>query len=132
MKLPEHKKFRGVHGIKAETLPELKNLIISMSDSNFKYHTDNRNDFAQWIKDILHMDYLANRIEKVRSKEDVLELIEDEIKAEREILSESEEFRRFIVKEFMLGLLFGIIIGVVVSQLIWKVQKSCRFLNFKI
>ncbi|MFH1771012.1 MAG: hypothetical protein ABH828_05670 [archaeon] len=118
MNLPEHKKFHGVHGIKAETLPELKHMIISMSDSNFNYHTDGRNDFALWIRDILHMDYLANRIEKVHSKKDTLELIEDELGAERDIMSESEEFRRFIVKEFMLGLLFGLIIGVVIIQLI--------------
>lgn len=118
MNLPEHKKFHGVNGIKAETLSELKNLITSMSDSDFKYHTHNRNDFARWIRDILHRNYLANRIEKVHSKEHTLEFIDDEIRTESQIMSGSEEFKRFMVKEFMLGLFFGLIIGIVVSQLI--------------
>lgn len=118
MKLPEHKKFYGVNGISAENLPELKNLIASMSDSDFKHHTHNRNDFAQWIKDVLHRNYLANGIEKVHSKEDMLELLDYEIRTDNQIMSGSEEFRRFMVKEFIFGLLFGLIIGIVISNLI--------------
>jgi len=120
MKLPEHKHFFAVNGKKAENLLDLRALIAEMSEKDFKHHTTQaRNDFANWLRDIMHKDYLADRIGEVHSREDVLELINDEIMKDREIeAQDSDEFKRFIVREFIYGLIFGIIIGIILSKLI--------------
>ncbi|MBU0471669.1 MAG: hypothetical protein KKF89_05980 [Nanoarchaeota archaeon] len=119
MRLPEHKHFFAVHGKKAETLSDLRDMIVSIPEKDFIHHIKEKNDFAVWVRDILHKDYLAERMEKVSSREDLLELITDEMIKDRESeLSGSDEFKRFIAREFIYGMLLGIVLGLVISQLI--------------
>ncbi|MBC8495866.1 hypothetical protein H8D36_06950 [archaeon] len=119
MRIPKHKKFFAVHGKEAENLSELRLLMVEMSDEDFLHHMNGRNDFSQWTRDILHRDELAERMEKLPSRDYMLELIDDEIlkDKERAVLG-SDEFKRFIVREFVYGLIFGIIIGIIITKLI--------------
>jgi len=119
-KLPEYKKFFAVHGKKAENLSDLKRIMFSMSDKEFKHHVSyGRNDFASWTKDILHRDYLAVRIKKVHSKKEVLELLDDELMKDKELeVMGSDDFKKFIVKEFVFGMIFGMILGIILSNLL--------------
>lgn len=118
VKLPEHKKFFTVHGRKAETLVDLRDAVATMSDENFAHHLQRGNDFAVWIRDILHQDSLADRIEKVHKREDMFELVEDTLRMERETSINSDEFKRFMVKEFIYGMILGLILGIVITQLL--------------
>lgn len=118
-KLPEHKLFHGVHGKKAETLSDLKEMIKELSDNSFSHHTKHGNDFANWTRHILHRDYLADRMERVHSRHEMIELIEDELSKDRHTdIDSTDEFKRFIAKEFIYGMIFGIIIGIIISRLI--------------
>ncbi|NQU98207.1 hypothetical protein HQ533_01965 [Candidatus Woesearchaeota archaeon] len=118
MKLPEHKHFFAVNGKKAENLSDLRDLIAEMPEKEFNHHVSGQNDFANWVRDILHRDYLADRMEKVTSKDDMVKLVNDEmIKDREENIQGVDEFKRFIAKEFIYGMIFGIIIGIIMSQL---------------
>jgi len=119
LKLPEHKHFFAVHGKKASNISDLKVILQEISQENFEHHTKNGNDFARWLRHILHKDYLADRLERVGTKEAMLELIEDEIIKDKEPYADSvDEFKRFIAKEFIYGMVFGIIIGIIITKLI--------------
>lgn len=87
--IPKHKRFFSVNGHQAETLSDLKQIITRMSSDDFHHHTNGRNDFANWIKNILHMDFLAEKVQKTNSKEEVLSLIEEGLMKEKKITSSS-------------------------------------------
>lgn len=118
--LPEHKNFFTIDGKKARSLLELRSILSEMDVKEFNHHvTSHKNDFASWIKDILHKDYLAEKLMKVDSKKDILILINDELLKEyEEEMESSTEFKRFIVKEFVYGMFFGLILGLVISNLL--------------
>jgi hypothetical protein len=119
-KLPHHKHFFTFHGKKIATLKELRNFILDLSQEDFKKHVSkDRNDFAIWIKDILHKDFLAEKLEKVKTREETLMLLDDELVKEHEDRIESSlEFKRFIAKEFIYGMFFGLVLGLVLAGLI--------------
>lgn len=119
MEIPEHKYFHTEEGRVAKNLPELKIILQEINEENFEHHTKNGNDFAKWLRHILHKDYLADKLEKVHTKEEMLELIEDEIfKDSHPYWNSADEFKRFIAKEFLYGMIFGLIVGIIVSRLI--------------
>jgi hypothetical protein len=120
LKLPEHKNFFTVHGKSVGTLSDLKRSIEEMTDNEFKHHVNShRNDFATWIRDILHKDYLADRLSKVSLKTDVLELIDDELTNQREVNPDmAKGIKRLVAKSFMYGLLIGLVIGIIFFKLI--------------
>jgi len=118
IRLPPHKKFFAVHGKEAETLSDLKEALLTMSENDFKHHTHNKNDFSKWTRDILHRDTLAARLDKTNSREDMIELIADELRKDREYDTDSDEFKRFMVREFLYGFIIGILIGVIIARLI--------------
>ncbi|MGV8152576.1 MAG: hypothetical protein ACP5OG_05835 [Candidatus Nanoarchaeia archaeon] len=58
---------------KKELLSSLKN----MNDSVFYHHvTPERNDFANWIKDVFKESALSEKIAKCASKEEIIKLLE--------------------------------------------------------
>lgn len=117
-RLPEHKKFFTVHGKKATTLADLKTILVEMSESEFGHHVSgNKNDYAVWVRDILHKDSLANRLEKVSNKDDFIHLVTDELKKDRDLGFEfSLDFKRFMAREFIYGMFLGLIIGLVAGR----------------
>ena len=66
-------------------LYSLKDLLLYLrsnpaSDSVFKHHTmHNRNDFATWTRDIFEYDDIAKLMEKTKSKEELIELLDDNL-----------------------------------------------------
>ncbi|MBU0666652.1 MAG: hypothetical protein ABIC91_06255 [Nanoarchaeota archaeon] len=124
MGIPEHEHFYFVHGKKAETIIDFKNAIKDMSDKEFKHHVNKqKNDFAKWILEVLKEESLAKAISYCHSKEDVLKAIKEyeldlSFKYPLEQLEASEEFKRFLAKEFIYGMIFGLILGFILSRLL--------------
>ena len=120
MKIPEHKRFFAVNGRNAGSISDLRLLIEEMSQEDFHHHvTESRNDFANWTRDILHDDHLADKLLRVKTKEHTFEVLNDELVKEKEVdIEQSDEFKRFIAKEFIYGMFFGLILGMILSRLI--------------
>ncbi len=63
-------------------LPELANAIEAMNEWAFVYHVNDenqKNDFAQWIKDVLQDGSLAHQLKKTRDKKQYLKIIKSRI-----------------------------------------------------
>jgi len=73
---PEHHFIlKGGHRIK--NMKELKESIKFMDNHTFKHHvTKDKNDFAEWIKNIVKDKDLAEKIEKASNKEHMLNHLE--------------------------------------------------------
>ncbi len=117
LNIPRYKRFFCVNGREAETLFDLRNILLDMSDSDFHHHTNGRNDFSNWIRDILHKDELAEKLRQKQEKKDVLSLIEEEMEREKSEYP-PVNFRRLFIKDFVYGLLFGLIIGILLDLLV--------------
>jgi len=64
--------FILVSGAPLKNLKELVNALGTMNDWVFRHHVnESRNDFANWIKDVLKENELAEEIQNVRSIQDM-------------------------------------------------------------
>jgi hypothetical protein len=62
--------FLAVDGSTFSSIMDLTDALEMMSDDTFYYHVnDFKNDFANWVKDVFHMDELADQIQRARTKE---------------------------------------------------------------
>jgi len=72
--------FTLIDGQVIKNLSELANFLRIMPDEVFGYHVNfQKNDFSDWIRDVIKEDKLANDIAKSESKQDMARLIETRI-----------------------------------------------------
>jgi len=73
------KHFILKNGERIASLSELVQKLDSMPEEVFKAHvTENKNDFANWIRDVLAQEELAEEIRTKNAKEELLTLLRDE------------------------------------------------------
>ena len=61
--------FKVVDGSEIKSLAELADALDRMSDDSFFYHAnEQRNDFANWIRDIFSEQQLAEQMTKCNSR----------------------------------------------------------------
>jgi len=73
--VPEEYYFYLKDGRVLKTIKELIAALSDMEDSVFYHHvTDEKNDFANWIGEIIKDYYLAEQLQKARTKEQVLKV----------------------------------------------------------
>jgi len=77
--------FVVVDGKKIKNLPELAIALDSMTEEVFSHHvTDERNDFANWVRDAIGEIELADKIMGIDSKTDTqLQLLKHIVKKVR-------------------------------------------------
>ena len=62
--VPEEKKFWVVDGTTIKNLEELSQSLRAMNEETFNYHVnENKNDFYNWIKDVIQDEELAESIQ---------------------------------------------------------------------
>ncbi len=101
----------------AENITDLGRLISLLSDDDFSYHIAGGNHFANWVRDILHQEDLANEMRKAVSKQDLLDTLKDNIEEENE-QSFMGDFKRLLARDFIYGLVLGLIIGIIIHLLL--------------
>ena len=61
-------------------LSEMANALACMKDEVFSHHVNKeKNDFGNWVRDVLKDEELANDIAKVKSKERILKKVQSRI-----------------------------------------------------
>jgi hypothetical protein len=113
---------------------------------------ENKNDFALWTEHSLHNKDLANKIRSAKTRLALLALLEHEfeekpeaetpeneteevpMKTEKKVAYEKSadvreskpqiktEYGKFVVKEFIYGLVAGVLLGVILSRLVFFVS----------
>jgi len=66
--VPDDKRFWCQDGKVVKNLKELQEVLNGMSDETFRYHSrEDRNDFSNWIRDVVRDEKLARDLSKARS-----------------------------------------------------------------
>ncbi|MFH1209875.1 MAG: hypothetical protein V1663_03740 [archaeon] len=77
----EENKFWCNDGSALSNLQELEAALKNMNNETFGYHVNNeKNDFGNWIRDILKDDYLADEITKTKNKNVALKKLKNRLK----------------------------------------------------
>lgn len=83
LKLPDAspgKEFHFCNGIHVKNLDELLTALKTIDDGVYQYHANNeKNDFSNWIKDVLGDEELASSL-KMRNREEAVIILEARIK----------------------------------------------------
>jgi len=67
--VPDEKWFWCHDGKLLKNLGELEKALVDMSDETFHYHSsEGRNDFSNWIRDVVGDNKLANDLSKAKSR----------------------------------------------------------------
>ncbi len=67
--VPDEKRFWCHDGKFVKNLRELEKALDSMSDETFHYHSgEGRNDFGNWVRDVVGDAKLANDLSKAKSR----------------------------------------------------------------
>ncbi|MFH1915918.1 MAG: DUF5752 family protein [Nanoarchaeota archaeon] len=75
--------FWSNNGLLIHNIPELIDAIDRMDDFSFRYHVNkdnNKNDFADWIRDAYGEDELALRLEGVKDRAKYLRILKARVK----------------------------------------------------
>jgi hypothetical protein len=73
--------FWVCNGAVIRNIYELANNVESMTDEAFAFHVnDEKNDFMNWVKDILGDKDLAKKLAKIRDKNKYLDAVKRRIK----------------------------------------------------
>ena len=72
----DDKSFILSNGTKLNSIKQLSDYLNFMDDNIFNNHVNSsKNDFSNWIKDVFKNSKLANRISKVKSKEELKKIL---------------------------------------------------------
>ena len=75
---PEDKVFWVHDGPKLRNLVDLRDLLQGLKESMFKFHvSEAKNDFANWINDVLGEAELAKKLRKIKSKRYTFKALND-------------------------------------------------------
>ncbi len=115
--VPEEKHFKLKIGAKIANIKELHEMLEIISDRNFMQHvTKNRNDFANWIRNVVYDSELADMMQKADTRKKALYVLCSRIdmlesRKRHGIPLYSHEWMIFGCRDFLVGLIIGIIIG---------------------
>lgn len=115
------KEFKLHLGASIKSLYELSEALDIMNEASFKHHvTEHKNDFANWIRDVLEDKRLAHQIEKKKNIKDVNAAVKLRIKELERMTYHSMLGEEVIAgaREFIAGIIVGFIIGIMVYVLV--------------
>ena len=79
--VPETNQFWCKDGIALSNLKDLKSALQSMSNETFMHHVNSeKNDFYNWINDIIGDKELADKLRSLQSKNSVTKEVKNRIK----------------------------------------------------
>jgi hypothetical protein len=68
------------NGAKISSLEALKRKLAQIDKATFAYHVnDQRNDFANWVKQVFKNENLADLISQVKTKQELIKILEDNL-----------------------------------------------------
>ena len=78
--VPEHNAFRCCDGRVVRSVRDLGKTLAHMADDTFTYHANsNKNDFSNWIKDVIGDEKLARHLSRTSDRRQTLRELSDRI-----------------------------------------------------
>jgi len=117
--VPRH--YFNLHmGAFVRNLQELADALEIMDENTFKHHvTKDRNDFSNWVRDVIYDIDLSRDLLKAKTREEALKTVRKRVE-ELDKLQRSycpKEQLRCGVREFFCGLVIGIILGLIIAAI---------------
>ena len=115
---PADEYFYVNNGMTIRNLDELAVALELMDVEVFEYHVNTeKNDFSNWVKDIINEEGLAKELLNIKSKTASAERIR---KYMNKVLKEEKpiHFFRHSILEFIYGLVVGLVLGMFVKSFI--------------
>jgi len=107
------------NGRAAASIPELLSIIEDSSQQVFEEHVrESRNDFASWIDLSLHEKALADELRKTTDRLATIVALRNWLQAHPLEMHKHHFLEKGHQKEFLIGLLFGIILGIVIYRVV--------------
>jgi hypothetical protein len=101
--------------IEIKSIPELAEALEIMSEESYNHHvSEKKNDFANWVKDIMHDDELSTKLKGVRDRSQAYQIVKQRAK---ETVSRANAFTYtstvfgFNLWDVIIGFIAGLIIG---------------------
>jgi hypothetical protein len=124
--VPQEHTFKLQGGHEISNLYELALHLAGMDDSTFAHHVNSeKNDFRSWVFDIVKDDRLADRLSKSKNRKQMANAVEKRV---IELEQEKRHHERVVehgfkwgVKEFGIGLVTGLFIGLVFLRAIGRI-----------
>ena len=114
---PNHE-FRIHMGATVKNLRELADALEIMDEDAFKHHvTKDRNDFHNWVRDIITDAELSSRLLNAKKREDAVKCVRKRVEELSKVKGEEhiKGISHFMTNEFFLGLMIGILIGLLIA-----------------
>ena len=118
----QDKVFYVFEGPVIKNLYELAEALLAMSQKSFSHHVNSsKNDFANWVRDVVDDAILALRLSAQRDKREMEKIVKARIK-ELEIEHMPAHASKNLLKsgavDFTIGLVVGIIAGLILASLL--------------
>lgn len=118
--VPKDKTFRTYLGPEIENLYGLADALETISNDSFNHHvTSQKNDFANWIRDVIKDEELANSVATIKNSTAMARIVKKRIDALERIKLEGYTVvkERFVsgVIDFIIGIVVGFIIGIIIA-----------------
>ncbi|MEM2121741.1 MAG: hypothetical protein QXU20_03750 [Candidatus Woesearchaeota archaeon] len=78
--IPSEKEFILNDGRRLKNLRELLEALKTMDNNLFNHHVSpERNDFANWIKDVFKKEFLAEKVLNAKTREEIIKVLSEEL-----------------------------------------------------
>ena len=115
--VPKHE-FNIHMGTSIKNLQELAEALEIMDEDTFKHHvTKDRNDFSNWVKDIIEDVELSKDLLKAKTRKKAFEAVSQRIEQLKSGHVAKDKINLFTDK-FLIGLILGLVLGFLISAII--------------
>ncbi|OGM02852.1 hypothetical protein A3K72_02825 [Candidatus Woesearchaeota archaeon RBG_13_36_6] len=105
--------------IEINNLFELADALEIMSDESYNHHvTEDRNDFANWVGDVIKDKELSLTLHETKNRKDALKVVRKRIKEIHHSSGEKACPKEHIgcgIREFAAGFLIGLLVGLIMT-----------------
>jgi hypothetical protein len=116
----EEESFVSCNNFRAKNIVELREAIAFMTDAEFEHHCNkDKNDFANWIEHCLDDTSLAGNLKKAATKDATLKVIDAHLSLITREIGKNHVVNDFtLIKDFLIGLIIGLIAGGIIGKLL--------------
>jgi len=118
--VPNHE-FNIHMGTSIKNLHELADALEIMDENTFKHHvTKGKNDFSNWVKDIIEDVELSKDLLKAKTRKKAFEAVNQRIEQLKKLKSVcvAKDKTNLFTDRFLIGLILGLVLGFVISAII--------------
>ena len=117
--VPKHE-FNIHMGTSIKNLQELAEALEIMNDGAFKHHvTKDRNDFSNWVRNVIEDVSLSKNLLKAKTREKSFKLVSQRIKQIEKLSGHvAKDKTNLFTDRFLIGLILGLVLGFVISAII--------------